>query len=54
MVKFAMMKSHWSILLSILPTAAGSACKQEASSIPAQAPPEVEVVEVIQKDVPVY
>jgi RND family efflux transporter MFP subunit len=54
MVKFAMMKSHWSILLTVLLTAAGSGCKQEAASTPAQPIPEVEVVGVVQKDVPIY
>src|SRR5574338_1300867 len=31
-----------------------SGCKQEASSTPAEMTPEVEVVQVVQKDVPVY
>lgn len=42
------------ILLIGLVTAAGSGCKQEASSTLAQLTPEVEVVDVAVKDVPVY
>ncbi len=41
-------------LLACLVTAAGLGCKQEASSTSAQAKPEVEVVEAVQKDVPIY
>jgi membrane fusion protein (multidrug efflux system) len=49
-----MLRSFWSILLIGLVTASGSGCKQEASSTPAQLTPEVEVVDVVVKDVPVY
>lgn len=41
-------------LLVCLVTAAGLGCKQEASSTSEQPKPEVEVVEVVQKDVPIY
>ena len=34
--------------------AAAIGCKQEASSTSSQPAPEVEVVEVVQKDVPIY
>lgn len=37
-----------------LMTAASIGCKQEAASTSAQLGPEVEVVEVVQKDVPIY
>ena len=40
-------------LLVCLVTAAGLGCKQEASST-VQSKPEVEVMEVVQKDVPIY
>ena len=40
-------------LLMCLMTAAGFGCKQEASST-VQPKPEVEVMEVVQKDVPIY
>jgi membrane fusion protein (multidrug efflux system) len=49
-----MLKSNWSILLLGLLMVAGSGCKQEASSTAAQPTPEVVVVEVVQKDVPIY
>jgi membrane fusion protein (multidrug efflux system) len=49
-----MLRLHWSILLIGLLTAAGSGCKQEAASTPAQPTPEVEVVDVVKKDVPIY
>ncbi len=41
-------------LLLCLMMAAGIGCKQEASSTSSQSAPEVEVVEVVQKDVPIY
>ena len=41
-------------LLLCLMMAAGIGCKQEASSTSSQPAPEVEVVEVVQKDVPIY
>ena len=41
-------------LLACLVTAAGLGCKQEASSTSVQPKPEVEVMEVVQKDVPIY
>ena len=41
-------------LLVCLVTAAGLGCKQEASSTSVQPKPEVEVMEVVQKDVPIY
>jgi RND family efflux transporter MFP subunit len=42
------------VLLPICLTTAGLGCKQEASSTLATSAPEVNVVEVIQKDVPIY
>ncbi len=41
-------------LLLCLMMAASIGCKQEASSTSSQPAPEVEVVEVVQKDVPIY
>jgi RND family efflux transporter MFP subunit len=41
-------------LVVCLVTAAALGCKQEASSTSAQPKPEVEVVEAVQKDVPIY
>ena len=41
-------------LLLCLMTTAGIGCKQEASSTSSQSAPEVAVVEVVQKDVPIY
>jgi membrane fusion protein (multidrug efflux system) len=42
-----------SVLIGLIPSV-WIGCKQEASSTPADMTPEVKVVEVVQKDVPVY
>ena len=50
----AAMKSLTATFLACLLTTAGIGCKQEASSTFSQSAPEVEVVEVVQKDVPIH
>ena len=48
------MRSRSAALLVLLIMTAGIGCKQETSSTSSQPAPEVAVVEVVQKDVPVY
>jgi len=48
------MRPFTATLLVFLMTTAGIGCKQEASSTSSPSAPEVAVVEVLQKDVPIY
>ena len=49
-----MLRFCWAILAASLLTTIGTGCKQEASSTAAQSTPQVAVVDVVQKDVPIY
>ena len=49
-----MLSVFWALLVASLLTTIGTGCKQEASSTAVQSTPQVAVVDVIQKDVPIY
>lgn len=49
-----MLSFFWALLVASLLTTIGTGCKQEASSTAVQSTPQVAVVDVIQKDVPIY